>query len=99
MCCSCVVILANMAYNVYIIPNDKHRRPAVMASSKANIHIRVSEEQKKMLTDLANDYEKSITDLILMMAEYVRDTRPTFQVKSQRRNKQPVASDTEGTSD
>lgn len=56
-----------------------------MANTKENIHIRVSEEQKKMLTDLAKSYGKSLTEFILMMAEHVRDTQPTFQVKPQRK--------------
>lgn len=50
-------------------------------NANKNINIRVTGEQKEMLTGLADEYGKSLTDLVILMAEYVRDNRPTFQVK------------------
>lgn len=54
----------------------------------ANLQIHVTPEQRETIRKLAQDYGKSTTELILLMAKYVKDKRPTFQIK-------PVKSKTE----
>lgn len=52
-----------------------------MPTAKENVHIRLTPEQKQLLTDLAGEYGKTTTEFIILMTEHVRDHRPTFQIK------------------
>lgn len=53
-----------------------------MSKASENINIRVTPEQKALISALAADYKKTKAELIVMMSEYVAEKRPVFKSKS-----------------
>lgn len=51
-----------------------------------NVNIRVSEDEYNVIKTVADAYGKTITEMTLLLYDYANDRRPSFTVKTLKKN-------------